>query len=165
MVSFSRTWLPYVLDWAVIAIFIGIAGASSILEPLKRDFSLTDRSISYPYRKDTITIPTVFLVAIVAPFAIITAICAVFIQIPTLPGSNPSRSNIWKAHLWELHVAWLGLGLSLALSFFLTQTMKNMFGKHRPDFLARCNPDVNTMQKYVVGGFVSEILEGGDLHQ
>jgi membrane-associated phospholipid phosphatase len=50
--------------------------------------------------------------------------------------------------------------LSLSLSLLLTQTMKNMFGKHRPDFLARCNPDIAGMNNYIVGGFTSEVLEG-----
>ncbi|KAK7178192.1 lipid phosphate phosphatase 3, chloroplastic [Paraphaeosphaeria sporulosa] len=157
---FSRTSISYLLDWLVIVIFLGIAGAFSFVEPIKRDFSLTDKSISFPYRKDTISIPLLFVVAVIAPAVMIAAICGVLVRLPSRPGPVPSRSAIWKRKLWELHAAWLGLALSLTLSLFLTQTMKNMFGKHRPDFLARCNPDISKMSHYIVGGYTSEILEG-----
>ena len=47
----------------------------------------------------------------------------------------------------------MGLGLALATAFVLTDGMKNLFGKPRPDLLARCDPDMENLQKYVVGGF------------
>ncbi|KAH8586300.1 hypothetical protein B0O99DRAFT_644800 [Bisporella sp. PMI_857] len=158
--TFNRTFLSYSLDWLIIVIFLGIAGAFSILEPVKRDFSLTDRSISFPYRKDTISMPLLVVVAVIAPAAIIAASCIVFARLPARPGTTSSRSAMWKRKLWELHAAWLGLALSITISLFITQTLKNMFGKHRPDFLVRCNPDIFGMSKYVVGGYTSEALEG-----
>lgn len=45
----------------------------------------------------------------------------------------------------------MGLALSLALAFFFTQGMKNLFGKPRPDMLARCQPDAENFQDYLVG--------------
>lgn len=59
---------------------------------------------------------------------------------------------IWKRKLWELHVGLLGLALSLVSAWFFTQGMKNMFGKPRPDLIARCKPDLENAEKYVVGG-------------
>ncbi|KAJ4295063.1 hypothetical protein N0V90_007071 [Kalmusia sp. IMI 367209] len=160
MAFLDRVALSYVLDWIVIVVFVAIAGAFSIIEPVKRDFSLTDPSISFPYRKDTISIPVLFVVAVAAPAFIIAGICAAIVRIPPRPGPVPSHSAIWKRKLWELHAAWLGLALSLTLSLILTQTMKNMFGKHRPDFLSRCNPDIGAINDFLVGGFTSESLEG-----
>ena len=140
MALIDRTAFSYLVDWFIIIIFLGIAGAFSILEPVKRDFSLTDPAISFPYRKDTISIPVLFVVAVIAPAIIIAIVCVALVRIPPRPGVVPSNKAFWKRKLWELHAAWLGLALSLTLSLFLTQTMKNMFGKHRPDFLARCSP-------------------------
>ena len=155
----GRTSISYFLDWLIIIVFLGIAGAFSFLDPVKRDFSLTDSAISFPYRKDTISITEVLLAAIVAPAAIIALTCLVFVRLPTGLPLEP-RPSLWRRKLWELHAAWLGLALSITLSLFLTQTMKNMFGKHRPDFLARCNPDIANANKYLVGGYTSETLEG-----
>jgi hypothetical protein len=157
----GRTWLSYIFDWVIIIIFLGIGGALTYVEPIKRDFSLTDKTLSFPYRKDTISILVLFLVAVVAPAAIIALVCLLFVRLPTESGSTPpSSGSHWRRKLWEWHCGWLGLALSIMLSLVLTQTMKNMFGKHRPDFLARCNPDIANMNDFVVGGFTSELLEG-----
>lgn len=53
----------------------------------------------------------------------------------------------------------MGLGLSLALAFFFTQGMKNLFGKPRPDLLSRCQPDYENQAKYQLGGFPT-VLNG-----
>ena len=37
----------------------------------------------------------------------------------------------------------MGLALSLASAFMITQGMKHLFGKPRPDLLSRCQPDLS----------------------
>jgi membrane-associated phospholipid phosphatase len=59
----------------------------------------------------------------------------------------------------------MGLCLSMAIAFFFTQGMKNLFGKPRPDMLARCMPDtspdaiaanlVGGIQKWSSSGFTA----------
>jgi membrane-associated phospholipid phosphatase len=44
----------------------------------------------------------------------------------------------------------MGLALSLAVAFMVTQGMKLLFGKPRPDFLSRCNPDLNRIAEFAV---------------
>jgi membrane-associated phospholipid phosphatase len=156
----NRICLSYILDWVIVIVFLGIGGSLTYVEPIKRDFSLTDKTISFPYRKDTISTSVLIIVAVVAPGVIVALVSLLFTRLPTRSNSQPIVGSLWKRKLWEWHAGWLGLALSITLSFLLTQTMKNMFGKHRPDFLARCDPDVANMSKYVVGGFTSEILEG-----
>ena len=57
----------------------------------------------------------------------------------------------------------MGLALSCAMAFMLTDGMKGLFGKPRPDLLARCVPDVANLQKYIVGGFGSLVPDGQQL--
>lgn len=40
---------------------------------------------------------------------------------------------------------------------FSRQGMKNLFGKPRPDLLARCQPDLSSIAAHVVGGFGQDI--------
>lgn len=82
---------------------------------------------------------------------LILIICLVFVPGSTVPKGTP-RPMIWRRKLWELHVGLLGLGLSVAATWFITNGMKNMFGKPRPDLLARCQPDVENMDRYIIGG-------------
>ena len=46
----------------------------------------------------------------------------------------------------------MGLGMSLATAFMLTQCMKQLFGKPRPDLLSRCNPNVDAVSTHRLGG-------------
>jgi len=71
---------------------------------------------------------------------------------PTVSKSIP-KALIWRRKLWEWHAGWLGLGLALASAFLITDGMKNLFGKPRPDLLSRCNPDLSNIANYAVGGF------------
>lgn len=44
----------------------------------------------------------------------------------------------------------MGLGLSLATAFMITQGMKLLFGKPRPDLLSRCRPDLDRIARATV---------------
>jgi membrane-associated phospholipid phosphatase len=73
-----------------------------------------------------------------------------------------AKSAIWRRALWELHVTILGLAATGAVTMFMTESLKVMFGKPRPDCLARCQPDVARLVEFVVGGFADRI-SGGQL--
>jgi hypothetical protein len=44
----------------------------------------------------------------------------------------------------------MGLALSLATAFLITQGMKLIFGKPRPDLLSRCNPDLTRIREFTI---------------
>lgn len=46
----------------------------------------------------------------------------------------------------------LGLGLAVVAAWFITNGMKNLFGKPRPDLLDRCEPDLDNIADYIIGG-------------
>ena len=85
------------------------------------------------------------------PIGVILIVCLIFVPGSTVPKGTP-KSLIWRRKLWELHVGWLGLALSVGSAWFFTNGMKNLFGKPRPDMLSRCKPDLDNIQKYIVGG-------------
>lgn len=151
--------ISYVFDWIIIILAAVVGGVFSIITPNKRPFSLVDPDISFPYvTKEKISTATLTLCGLVAPVVIIFLITIFLVPGPTVPKSTP-KGLIWRRKLWELHTGWLGLGLSLAAAFLITDGMKNLFGKPRPDLLSRCNPDLANVAKYAVGGF-SNTQEG-----
>ncbi|KAL8715228.1 MAG: hypothetical protein Q9220_001186 [cf. Caloplaca sp. 1 TL-2023] len=130
------------------------------ITPNHRPFTLTDPSISFPYVADEkISTTTLFLLSLVFPAIAILLVTVIFIPLPSTVPSSTTRSALWRRKLWEWNTAWLGLGLSLALSFLLTQGMKSMFGKPRPDLLSRCDPDYENQADYAIGGF-PQVLNG-----
>jgi membrane-associated phospholipid phosphatase len=146
----ARLVLSYIFDWIVIVAIAAVAGAWEFVEPFRRPFSPVDLSISYPYQTSEM-IPTWLLVVVslIAPAAIIMIVCLVWVPGPTAERGTP-KSLIWRRKLWELNTGWMGLALSLATAFLITQGMKNLFGKPRPDLLSRCQPDLTRIRDYAV---------------
>ncbi|KAF4974880.1 hypothetical protein FDECE_18622, partial [Fusarium decemcellulare] len=147
-----RLVFSYLFDWIVCIVFVGIGGVLDRVAPAKRPFSLVDPSISYPFEEhELVPAYLLFVLAIGVPVVIVAVVSLIFVPGPTVPKGTP-KSLIWQRKLWELHVGLLGLVLSLSLSWFFTSSMKNLFGKPRPDLLARCEPDWDNLKKYIVGG-------------
>ncbi|KAJ4272309.1 hypothetical protein NW762_001021 [Fusarium torreyae] len=148
-----RLILSYIFDWLVCFVFVGIGGYLDRVAPAKRPFSLVDPNISYPFA-DPELVPAylLFILAIGVPVVIVAVVSLIFVPGATVPKGTP-KSLIWQRKLWELHVGILGLVLSLTLSWFFTSSMKNLFGKPRPDLLARCEPDWDNLKDHIVGGY------------
>jgi len=140
---------------------IAIVGALfTKISPNRRPFSLTDPSISYPYKeKETISTATLVIVSLIVPAVIILVVSLLFVPGPTLGRGTP-KSLIWRRKLWEWNTGWMGLALACAGVFLITDGMKGLLGKPRPDLLSRCNPDLANAQKYAVGGYGSSLNEG-----
>ncbi|APA06282.1 hypothetical protein sscle_01g010520 [Sclerotinia sclerotiorum 1980 UF-70] len=144
--------LSYVFDWVVLIIAAVLGAIFSYQTPNKRPFSLVDPSISFPHQNhEKISTALAGVLALGLPALVILIVTFTLVPGPTVPKSVP-KALIWKRKLWELHASWLGLGLSLALAFVITNGMKNLFGRPRPDLISRCIPDVANIAKYAVGG-------------
>lgn len=89
------------------------------------------------------------IISVLGPIVFITIISLVFVPGATVPRGTPSKL-IWQRRLWELHIGLLGLALSMCASWFITNAMKNLFGKPRPDLLSRCQPDLENLNKYLI---------------
>ncbi|KAJ4414419.1 hypothetical protein N0V82_007926 [Gnomoniopsis sp. IMI 355080] len=142
----------YVFDWCIILVLLGVSLYLDKHEPNHHPFSLEDPNISFPFTEHE-TVPPWLLVTLSAglPIVVIPIISLIFIPGHTVPPGTP-KSLIWKRKLWELHVGWLGFALSIASTWFITNSTKNLLGKPRPDFLARCNPDIANWTDFIVGG-------------
>ncbi|KAG9255019.1 PAP2 domain-containing protein [Emericellopsis atlantica] len=150
-----KVFLSYALDWIVL-VALGIVGyVLGKISPNKRPFSLNDPDISFPLRDETVPVWLLVILMGAVPIVLIFIVCLIFIPGATVPRNTP-KTLIWKRKLWELHVGWLGLALSVIWAFFFTSAMKNLFGKPRPDLLSRCDPDYQNAANYIVGGFKGE---------
>ncbi|KAI1271052.1 acid phosphatase/Vanadium-dependent haloperoxidase [Xylaria sp. FL0933] len=149
--------LSYAFDWLIMVV-VGLIGYFlGNVTPNKRPFSLLDDNIAFPVTQhETVTSGLLLTFNAAVPIAVILVVALVFVPGRTVPDGTPS-SLIWRRKLWELHMGWLGLALSLISAWIVTQGMKNLFGKPRPDLLSRCMPDVANVAKHVVG-FSSPLL-------
>ncbi|KAL7628271.1 hypothetical protein AAE478_002470 [Parahypoxylon ruwenzoriense] len=141
----------YVFDWSIL-VAVGVVGLIlGNVSPNKRHFSLQDPNISFPFtERETVNSTLLMICNSVIPVGVILIVVLIFVPGPTVPKGTP-KSLIWKRKLWELHTGWLGLALSLVGAWIITQGMKNLFGKPRPDLLSRCRPDIANVAKYIIG--------------
>jgi diacylglycerol diphosphate phosphatase/phosphatidate phosphatase len=102
--------------------------------------SLDDRTLQFPHAEvERVPVPMLLVYAAGLPVA--------FILLATLV--VPGRSSKEKQH--QFHVGLLGLAISLAITAFITDTIKNGYGRPRPDLIARCKPQSVTPQDKLVG--------------
>jgi membrane-associated phospholipid phosphatase len=150
----------YVTDWLCLIAAGGVGLVLNDITPRKRPFSLQDQNISFPFTEHETVPPWLLMVCnAVIPIFVILIVALVFVPGRTVPKGTP-KSLVWKRKLWELHTGWLGLALALIGAWFITNGMKNLFGKPRPDLLARCQPDFANLDRYIVGGFSNTSSNG-----
>jgi membrane-associated phospholipid phosphatase len=148
--------LSYVFDWIVILAAAVVGGLLSKITPNKRPFNLANPEISYPFvNKEKISTVLLVVCGLVIPGVVILFVSLLLVPGPTVPKSVP-KSLIWRRKLWEWHMGWIGLGLSLTSAFLITNGMKNLFGKPRPDLISRCVPDMENIAQYLYRGFGSD---------
>eukprot|EP00004_Rigifila_ramosa_P008089 TRINITY_DN1925_c0_g1_i2.p1 TRINITY_DN1925_c0_g1~~TRINITY_DN1925_c0_g1_i2.p1 ORF type:complete len:264 (-),score=62.65 TRINITY_DN1925_c0_g1_i2:9-800(-) len=125
--GFQLVWIDYATT-AVVALVLGLV--ELLGEPVKRDFLLNDIDISYPhYEKQTVPVPELMLISVFAPAVVI---CAGHFLVNYY--FAPRRSA-------RLAFRLLGFAQAILLTLLLTDTIKLVVGRLRPDFLDRCQPD------------------------
>lgn len=172
----NRLVLSYILDWIVIMyahlpcqnerhktnkhrIIAAIGYTWSNQTPIHRPFSLTDPNISYPETKhEKVPFELALALALILPALIIALVIVLRIPGQTLHKDTP-RSIVWRYKLWEINAGWLGIALAVASAYATAKGLKLLFGKPRPDLLARCDPDLENVAAYVVSG-LGEVLPG-----
>ncbi|PGH27394.1 hypothetical protein AJ80_00872 [Polytolypa hystricis UAMH7299] len=156
---FSK-WLisSYIFDWICILIPGALGRIFKTVEPNKHAFYLRDPNISYPHVSETVPPVVLILVSLLAPAAIIALGSLLFIPGRTAEKHAPS-ALVWRRKLWEWNAGWMGLGVAYAGTYAATEGLKTMFGKPRPDMLARCKPDVDDIATYIIGGLAESLRD------
>lgn len=127
------------------------------MPPDSHAFCLLDISLSYPHHdQPKVPLWLLIILAVILPVVCIV-VCTLFAQqspIPADRATGPTRYGIDRIR--ELNAALLGLGVSLATSTIIYTGVKNLSGKPRPDFLSICQPDLEKVDAYTVGGYGRE---------
>jgi hypothetical protein len=125
----------------------------STVNPDFHTFSVLDMNLSYPYRPAKLSLPLFILLSIIFPT--LTIICISLFtsfQPHHQTQSNITLSQARTQKLRYLNASLLGLGVSLATSTVIFTGVKNLTGRPRPNLLSICDPDLENIGKYTVGG-------------
>ncbi|CAF9933493.1 MAG: phosphatidic acid phosphatase type [Alectoria fallacina] len=153
----KRLIASYICEWLIIVAAIVTALALSTVNPDYHHFSLLDLTISYPHRERAkVSLGVLTFLSIILPISVIIFIS---LLVPTPAVSNSNSRERRRQKLRELNANLLGLGVSLATATIVFTGVKNLSGKPRPDFLARCKPDVGNVAAHKVGGYGQAVSE------
>lgn len=116
-----------VIDLVLAVVFFLLYFVTSNIEPFQRQFYIDDLTISHPYTQhERVTFRQLVLYSLVLPF--------IFIAFAGLVLTKHEN----KAYV--TYISLIGLCISVLSTNFITDIVKNYIGRHRPDFLARCEP-------------------------
>ncbi|KPI44464.1 putative lipid phosphate phosphatase 3, chloroplastic [Cyphellophora attinorum] len=157
-----RLILSYVLDWIIVFLILGLAGAFNSIDAknTRHAFSLQDPNISFPHKPDLVSNGVLYVTSIILPAIIIALICVFAVPGWSAARSFRSRQSLWRRKVWELNVGWLGICLAVFSAITITEGLKAAANKPRPHLLSVCDPDLSSdaIEKWRVGG-----LGGTDL--
>ncbi|KZF21005.1 acid phosphatase/Vanadium-dependent haloperoxidase [Xylona heveae TC161] len=134
--AIARFWQrSYAADYlGIILLLVASALVQFFLEPFHRMFSLDDLAIKFPHAAvERVPVSYLLFVAGALPLIIIIVWVVLF-----RPGLHKS------------HVTILGFLISILLTSFLTDVVKNSVGRPRPDLISRCKPEKGTPEHTLV---------------
>ncbi|KAF2494630.1 acid phosphatase/Vanadium-dependent haloperoxidase [Lophium mytilinum] len=134
--SFARFWQrSYASDYVGLAVLLtAYILLQFFAEPFHRMFSLDNLAIQYPHaEQERVPVTWLFIYAGGVPLGVL-----IFWALAFRP----------KGH--KAHVTILGWFISLILTLFITDVIKNAVGRPRPDLIARCKPEKGTSEHQLV---------------
>ncbi|KAJ2826322.1 hypothetical protein IWW50_002419 [Coemansia erecta] len=140
----GRLVLSYAPDYAVLVVMAVLWALLSKITPFHRDFSLTDKTIQFPHKPDSV------------PFYAAVLLCAVFPLVVIVAWTGARRT------FHDMNSGILGLAIALILNMMITNTVKNLAGRLRPDFIARCNLNATEVQEPAIGLLTSAVCNPTD---
>ncbi|CBY00863.1 similar to PAP2 domain-containing protein [Plenodomus lingam JN3] len=126
----ARFWKrSYASDYVGLAVWItGYILIQFLAEPFHRMFFLDNLAIGYPHAEiERVPVSWLFIYAGAVPLGILVAWSLI-----VRPGAH------------KAHVTILGWFISMLLTLFITDVIKNAVGRPRPDLIARCKPAPGT---------------------
>ncbi|KAF2654264.1 PAP2-domain-containing protein [Lophiostoma macrostomum CBS 122681] len=134
----ARFWQrSYASDYVGLAILVTgyiLSQMAFFAEPFHRMFSLDNLAIQFPHAEvERVSVSWLFIYAGGVPLGTL-----VFWALAFRPGAHKS------------HVTILGWFISLILTLFITDLVKNAVGRPRPDLIARCKPEKGTADHQLV---------------
>ncbi|KAH6609957.1 hypothetical protein Trco_003303 [Trichoderma cornu-damae] len=119
----------------------------NLVNPFHRMFFINDLRISYPHAEhERVSVTLNFLYALFIPLGILIA-----------------YNTITRASTHKHEATYLSLAISIVLSSFITDIVKNAVGRPRPDLLARCQPSADTKPNVLVNIDVCTAPDGHSL--
>lgn len=139
--SRARWALDWIACFVLMVIFRGVLHHRT--DGFHQQFSLNDASLQHPHSSQQ-RVPDTLLAyfSVLLPFLLVS-------------GLSLCMKRRWAC----LNKAWLGLGMTIAITGCLTELGKNLVGRPRPDFLDRCQPKHGFVASHPTTHYKSSLVD------
>lgn len=130
--GFRRPLFLTLIKWRISDVLLIVALVGTTigvwhLDPFERQFVISDPTLGHPFAEhERVTVVQLFIYAIVVPLAVIIVF--------SLVCSEP------RNRIYITYTSCVGLIVAALVTSVTTDILKNYIGRHRPDFIARCQP-------------------------
>ncbi|OMH85306.1 Lipid phosphate phosphatase 1 [Zancudomyces culisetae] len=129
----------YAVDWIVVIVMIIINVIIYYLKPHHRNFSINDATIKFPMKDDTVPFWAAGVISVALPALVVIGF-----------------SLFKRRSFFRMQVGLLALAMSHLTTLVITDSLKALVGRNRPDFLSRCKVDM-TKVLTIAGGTGSSV--------
>lgn len=159
----SKKFIKYVADWSVVfGLLLWTVLIGETAKPFLRKFHLNDPRIQYPFTEhERVSIKLCGLLVFIVPLTCFV-LNFIYNRIKIMKNSSGIRKTeaLLMEQLHLLHISILATAFSSCLEFFLVDVIKLWVGRPRPDFLARCVPNLSKVSKNKLSGMlVSDLYD------
>ncbi|ODV91650.1 hypothetical protein CANCADRAFT_42288 [Tortispora caseinolytica NRRL Y-17796] len=123
------TFLSYIIDYVIV---LGLAAVFVVVgdfTPKAQEFSLENIYLQHSFtEREQVNLTELLIYTIPVPIAAIALV--VFLAV----------KHSWQRRLWDFNCAVLGFALTYSLVLGVTNCLKIVVGRPRPDLIARCIP-------------------------
>lgn len=134
----DSTFTKFIPEWSIcLGLIIYFVLIGDRAKPFLREFFINDPTIQHPFTQyEQVTNINCILISSLVPLISITLV--------NLHKSNFNLSRLLKnnSKFLNFQISILGLLLTLSITGCITNFLKNLIARPRPDFIARCKPDL-----------------------
>lgn len=139
-----------IFDLAYVGILVFLYRIVYNIQPFQRQFYVGDITILHPFAEtERVSNEALFLYLTWVPMALIFLVS----MVASRPADKP----------FVTYTSVLGLVISVLTTSVLTDVLKNYFGRHRPDFLARCVPKHDSPLNVMV--YAKDVCTTDNIHR
>eukprot|EP00833_Pecoramyces_ruminatium_P000648 jgi/Orpsp1_1/1174680/evm.model.c7180000050952.1 len=141
----KKVLISIIIDWVTVVVILIPYLCFPKPSPHQRNFSITDASISHPYKgEEQISDGLLTIIAVTVPLIVSFALI-----------------TLTKGGAYEYNQFLLAMFASIGISLELSEFVKALFGRFRPDFLSRCQINTDKVQEIIAGQFTIDGLPVG----
>ncbi|KAJ3213240.1 hypothetical protein HDU67_003139 [Dinochytrium kinnereticum] len=129
--------IGFISDYVVLVLVVGISFIVNSRPAFVRPIDTTDKDLTHPHLPNIVSNVMLFVYAVIVPVAVGALVTGARLVLARMGGRRGDNCAM-AACLRDYHHFIVGLALAVSYTKLVTDFLKVLMGRFRPDFLSRC---------------------------